>query len=58
MSDVYDNFQVTIIYECDADYLTLSTQIGNWIYFLDTPAETKYFPPTSFVDGCDYSMVC
>ena len=30
MGDYYDYFSVTIDYECDADFLTLGTQIGDW----------------------------
>ena len=28
MGDYYDYFSVTLAYECDADYLTLGTEIG------------------------------
>ena len=58
MGDYYDYFSVTLTYECDADYLTLGTEIGQWVYQLDAAADTKDYQPTSAVSGCAYTMAC
>ena len=42
----YDYFDVTITYECDADTLAISTQIGQWVYVMDASAATKKYLPT------------
>lgn len=47
-----------ITYECDADTLAVSTEIGQWIYILDGAAVTKRYMPTQSVSGCAYTMVC
>ena len=54
----YDYFDVTITYECDADTLALSTQIGQWIYIMDASPSTKDYMPTQGVSGCAWTMAC